>query len=618
MKPKVRVLIVTDDGLANGGFLEWISQSMPEAVGTNSREFHLGEFIKVLTNTAWIGFQLEITKAHRSPAGTGGMNEAALKADRGADVINFRFNQSFVVNGETRTLANYDMILFFPIKYGNADPTLNAEAEAIAQFMENGGGFFATGDHANLGSPLCAQIPRVRSMRRWYFDGSLSSESPPGPAGEPPAPPPLGMYRIDTTRRGLDGIGQFEDQSDEIPQEIIPTYYGAGLTVKMGYPAHKYLPHPILCSPDGVIKYLPDHMHEGICEIPENLSSRTFTIGGSTVREYPDYLPPSPPPGYVASALSPEIVALGEVLPGTITPALDTDAHVGSPDAAQTRTFGVIGAWDGHRVSGKGRVIVDSTWHHFFNINLTGDRYLEDESLSTAHQQKLHGFYIPDGMGSRKPNDEYKMIMWYFRNIVYWLIPAHRLQTIWWVAVADMFRRPQLREELGSLAKIGEFKNFNFEHYYYFGQLAEAYFAKARGACAYFIIHEILYIPKIPWWEWIQEQADVWAPIINKNKQQEIAQQRLLGALGVGPKIDMGMTITLGAVVLTYHMSTQELGKETNTTRLAEYAQELLPKTLEHMLDQYDKVLRMGEESHAKLQKLIHLQKKRKAEYSEN
>ena len=108
MKPVVRVLLVTDDfgGPGSppfGGYLRWQDQSASAAIGTSSREFHLGEFVKVLEDTAWLGFNVELTKAHRSLPGTVGMNEAALKADRGADVVGFRFNQPFTVAGATRT-----------------------------------------------------------------------------------------------------------------------------------------------------------------------------------------------------------------------------------------------------------------------------------------------------------------------------------------------------------------------------------------------------------------------------------------------------------------------------------------------------------------------------------
>lgn len=173
MYPTVRVLLVTDDfggpgGSPHGGFLKWQDQDMPAAIEAHGREFHLGEFVQVLENTTWLGFNLEITKAHRSPAGSGGMNAAALKADRGADVIGFRFNQPFAVGRQVRSLANYDMVLFFPVDPGNPNAALAPEAEAISDFMEAGGGFFATGDHANLGAELAGLIPRVRSMRRWW------------------------------------------------------------------------------------------------------------------------------------------------------------------------------------------------------------------------------------------------------------------------------------------------------------------------------------------------------------------------------------------------------------------------------------------------------------------
>ncbi len=534
MKPIVRVLVVTDDGFTNGGFLKWSDQTAAAAIGANSREFHLGEFLHVLTGTTWLGFNLEITRAHRSPAGTGGMTEAQLKADRGADVVGFRFNQPFTVDGQSRTLADYDMALFFAIKNGDPDPALAAEAEAISQFMESGKGFFATGDHANLGAPLCGLIPRVRSMRRWW--------SSTGPNGEPAAPPPLGATRHDTTRPGADAVGQFEDQSDEIAQPIDPALYFGGLGVKGGYPAVRRYPHPLLCSPDGMVTYLPDHMHEGWCEVPDNLAARTFNIGSSTLREYPDYGSPGAP-------LAPEVVATSQVLPGITTPAMDPE-HFGGDTPANGKLFGAIGAWDGHRV-GKGRVVVDATWHHFFDINLTGDRYLENNGLPPAHQQKLHGFYVPDGSGGRVPNSQYRMIMWYFRNIVYWLIPANRYRPIWWDAVATIAKQPQLREELTHLREASAFTKLRLADYFYIGHITNSYFAQARGACANFLVHEYIFKPKIPWWEWIQKFVDIWDPARGKRVDEQVRAEQLVGALGLGPRPEAPATLALGVALVT-------------------------------------------------------------------
>lgn len=587
MKPLVRVLIVTDDADSGprGGFLHWKTQAVPAATGDSSREFHLGEFVDCLTNTSWVGFNVEITKAHRATAGTGGLNEAALKADRGADVIGFRFDQAFTVNGQNRTLADYDMALFFAIKSANPDNALAGEAAAIAQYMENGGGFFATGDHANLGSPLCGLIPRVRSMRRWWYPNA-------GPGGEPIAPTPLGPDRHDTTRAGPDGVTNFEDQSDDVAQDIQPKLYSAGFTVVGGYPAHKSLPHPLLCSPDGRITWLPDHMHEGWCEVPDNLGARTFALGGNDVREYPDYTPANPPAGYVPEPLSPEVVATGRVLPGVTSPALDPE-HFGGDDPANGKTFGVIGAWDGHRV-GKGRVVVDSTWHHFFNINLSGDRYLEDDNLPVDQQQKLAGFYVLDATNTRVPNEAYRMIMWYYRNIVYWLIPANRHATLWWHVLVELAKRPRLAEELGGLRFRDAYRGLGFDHYFYFGQLAESYLSSARGHCASYKIHEFIYKPKIPWWEWIQEFVDVWDPIWKFRKEDLRRREAWLGAAGVAARPEVAARVGLGAAVVAVAAAREDMLAAKSPERAVEAVQALFAQVLDHAVGVYGKQLQAG------------------------
>jgi hypothetical protein len=586
----VRVLVVTDDwtGGVHGGFLQWGDQAAAAATGPNSREFHLGEFIRVLTDTAWVGFNLEITKAHRSSP-SGGVSEAQLKADRGADVVGFRFDTSHSVNGQTRTLASYDMVLYFPIDPGNPDPALAPEAEAIARYMEDGHGFFATGDHANLGSRLAGLIPRVRSMRRWWFPAT-------GSGGEPIAPDPLNANRHDTTQAGPDGVRHFEDQSDEVAQPISPTFYGAGLTVKFGYLGRKSLPHPLLCSPEGVVRYLPDHMHEGWCEVPDDLAARTFTLAGSAVREYPDSGADGP--------VAPEIVATGRVAAGTTSPALDPE-HTGGTTATVGKTFGVIGAWDGHRVS-KGRVVVDSTWHHFFNINLTGDRYLENNGLSAAHEQKLHGFYVPDGSGGRVPNGQYKAIMWYFRNIVYWLIPANRRQTIWWTALTDLARHPRIAEEL---LTVSDHRAVTFGKYVYFGQLAEAYFSGARGACAIYDIKRILYKPIIPWWEWVQDHVDVWDPHRRPGENERAMHEQYLGLLGVGPQPDIASTLGVGAALVTAAVTLREQADDGH--RLPSRLDARFKHVFEHAVGTYGEQLAQGRKVHREFERLVERTDKR-------
>uniref|UniRef100_B0T0G8 Uncharacterized protein n=1 Tax=Caulobacter sp. (strain K31) TaxID=366602 RepID=B0T0G8_CAUSK len=532
MKPLVRILIVTDR--YDGGFLHWTSHEP-------NRAFHLGEFIDVLLNTTWLGFKIEITKAHRDAPGPGG--EAAMKASTGADVVGFRFDQGFTVNGVARVLADYDMVLLFAIERGaeDIDPAFAPQTEAIAQYMEKGGGFFATGDHEDLGSEVGRIIPRVRSMRRWW--------SPYNPKGHPPAPEGQGSDRYDTVRPGPDHVVQFEDQSDEIAQEIHPAWYSGGIKISGGYLAKSRYPHPLLCSPAGVITYLPDHMHEGHCEVPDNFETLTYKLAGATVAEFPTDGDPD---------LAPEVIATGDVIGGHTTPAIANADNFTDTDIVTARSFGVIAAWDGHRVK-RGRVVVDSTWHHFFNINLTGDMALKGLGGFPQNDQRLFGFYIPDGNGGRKASPHYEAIKAYYRNIIYWLIPAKRHKVVWWNALLDIAAFPRLKEELpyhgqsldpGRIGdKLGPQGGFDFQRCYYWGGLADQYLAMARGACGRLIIRDILYKPKIPWWEWIQETYDPWerAPI---DQRPEFERFAVLGALGLAPRPEVLLQAGLGAALL--------------------------------------------------------------------
>jgi hypothetical protein len=340
-------------------------------------------------------------------------------------------------------------------------------------------------------------------------------------------------------------------------------------------------------------------MHEGLCEVPTNLAARTFTLAGASVREYPDYIPPNPPSGYVPQPLVPEIVATGTVLPGITTPAMDPE-HFGGTHPANARTFGIIGAFDGHRV-GKGRVVVDSTWHHFFDINLTGDRFLEDNSLSTAHQQKLHGFYVLDGSGTRVPCNEYKMIMWYFRNLVYWLIPATRYRHIWWDTLYELARKPKIWEE--SLA-VADSKILRFDHYFHFGQLAEEYLQQARGHCSTFTIHEFIYKEKIPWWEWIQRFTDVWNPV--PELRRESIRLRTAGALGLGPRPETAATVGLGAALLTAALSRHTLSrKDPPAGATFDTMQELWPRIEAQAIKEYGKHVELGSQTQREIAAMV-------------
>jgi hypothetical protein len=329
----VRVLIVTDgsDFTMGGGFS---LGRVIQAITTN-----LPHFVTVNVTTAF----------HHSAPGSG------------ADENSLDFS--------AHNLAQYDAIWFFAVARGSAayNP---GELTAIWNFMQGGGGVFATGDHENLGEALCGGIPRVRSMRRWFWPGT-------GPNGEPAAPGSFGD-NLETT------VGNDFDQS---PQVIKPRMYGLG-----GRPWFwpRVRPHPVLCGPNGPVRVLPDHMHEGVCEVPSNLSA-TMSVDGNSVSEYPHR---------GGSPHSPEVIAHA------------TD-HNGGAD------FGVIAAYDGHLVDsingGVGRVLVDATWHHYFGMNV--DQFADGYDIVQAN---IAASIVPTAQNLARAA-HWEQISAYFRNTAVWL-----------------------------------------------------------------------------------------------------------------------------------------------------------------------------------------------------
>ena len=284
------------------------------------------------------------------------------------------FNFKFA--GDTRAelaLGNFDEIWLFGIA-GGASTLAPVEIAALRSFMDGGGGVLAIGDHSFLGAPLCSEIPRVKHMRKWAFGG---------PAGDPP--PALGADRIDTLRAGPTPGFQFPDQSDTVPQPIAPKrYYSAlGSTVFR----RRWHPHPVLCGIDGVIDVLPDHMHEGECVVAAALPLGDF-------------------PGGVA----PEVIATGEVLPHTTDNS--SEGIPGLDVTSTARTFGILGAYDGHfPAANVGRIVVDATWHHWVHINLIG--------------------FVTNAPGSA----EFAKIKNYYWNVALWLAPKAAQAAIFNAAV---------------------------------------------------------------------------------------------------------------------------------------------------------------------------------------
>lgn len=329
-------------------------------------------------------FDARIKKAHREPFTDGTVNAFADTADE--EFRSFRFQYQGA--GE-RSLENFDEIWLFGI-LNTDDPgadlaTLSDdEVNAITRFMnERRGGVLAMGDHYTFGAPLCGRIPRVRFMRLWQRDVTPSA---------------LGPNRLDTrikpagfSQTEFDRQADNEFERDATPQEIRPVIYGPSsnsFLTRAGYP------HPLLCGPNGPIRVLPDHMHEGRCQVPSPLDEEF-------------------------NGVSPEVIAYGT-------------NHAGS---ASIPSFGLIGTYDGDN-AGFGRIVVESTWHHFVYLNVQGF------AAGTTPTEIRH----------------WQEIQAYFRNLALWLAPTEKRACLF--ENANWFARwnSRLDEELATFANPNPFE----------------------------------------------------------------------------------------------------------------------------------------------------------------
>lgn len=319
--------------------------------------FGLSEFVGIVT-----GAGHTVATAHRNGSGP--------------STIGGSFNFSTASTAVTR--ANYDQIWLFGF---NNTALSGAEQTVIAQFMANGGGVFATGDHEDLGAGMGSNIPRVRSMREW--------------AAIPVANP----NRLDTVvHPGVDAIKQFDDQSDQFPQQIYPVFFSNGGPDNV---ASSWSVHPVLRHSSGAVNYLPDHPHESECLAPVPVAGNF-----AGVEEWPA-------PAAGGPRIAPQVVAISISAGRFITDALKPPV--------KPRCFGAISAYDGDAAA-VGRIVCDATWHHFVNINLNGAGAAPD-TTSAART----GLYI-GGI----PTPEYQKIKAYYLNTVRWLAPyGRRFCFIW-------------------------------------------------------------------------------------------------------------------------------------------------------------------------------------------
>lgn len=324
-------------------------------------------------------------------------------------------------------LANYDQIWFFG---SNSAPVLEAgKIAALTNFMAapKFGGVLVTGDHANLGRSIAGQIPRAGAMR------------------QSPAPDAIAPGWNTTLEDGPDAgtSYDFDDQSDERPQTIRWRRYPVLSPVIF---ERRYRPHPVLCGPDGPIDVLPDHQHEG------------------------EALAPVPTPGdvvwptKVGHQEAPEVIAWGRI-----------------KDPSATRhgqEIGFISAYEGHNVD-VGRIVADSTWHHWFDINLTGvaappSPYagFDETAAGAAALKKIDAHFLNVGVWLASPGKQAEM-----RHFGWWSV-------LWKDRIIELTSKHPI--------------------WYLGGQAIDALGRRASRCTVHNWIFEPIYREKIPRWEWPQ------------------------------------------------------------------------------------------------------------------
>jgi hypothetical protein len=398
--------------------------------------FGLGPVLNTLcddTFSWWVRFKVDVV---RRDDGSNRLCPDEQLIDPGPPCYAFSQKLDFRFTDADFTLDDYDQVWFFgdypsnhpdDVNAEKYSPLTDAELKLLAEWMERGGGVFATGDHHNLGASMCSRIPRVRTMRKWTIEQGV--------------PPQFGDDR-NQTLQDVTSANIEPYEGDTLPQTIEPVYH----RVPVSMLALPLMPHSLLSVPSGVITKFPDHMHEGqVIDDDDVALDQPLDIAGYDGVEYPfqELAPIStgtfesarrvlplqrPRPHVVAYGRTTQPIGPAVSLPGS------SDATFFGHSASWTsaRRIGLIGAYDGDGV-GIGRVVVDSTWHHWFSLNLQGFR---DNNPA-----------VYEGMQA------------YYRNVGLWLATRAQRRSmvvaaVWGVVASDPMAFPT--EMSGSPWELGE------------------------------------------------------------------------------------------------------------------------------------------------------------------
>lgn len=334
-----------------------------------ARDFGLGFVLDTLRDPSfawWVRFEVEVV-CRDEP-------RSFRFTEKAFDIENF--DQVWFFGDWPGLVANDPAVGDDVIENPEHSPLSDDELRMVAEWMGRGGGVFATGDHSLLGASMCYRIPRVRTMRNW-----TRAQGVPSFAGED---------RHETLVHAPGG-GFAAWEGDRWPQQIFPVYRQSGPFTFLGE-----FPHPVLCGQYGVINTFPDHMHEGgVIEDDDVELTKPLDIPGFQGTEYPIAQPK------VIATAAPGVVppVFGvQPRPQVIAHGLTTNAE------AEPSRFGLVSVYDGDPVK-VGRVVVDSTWHHWLSMNLVGFR-----AEAPGYYRRMQDYYRNVGLWLATPGQRASML----------------------------------------------------------------------------------------------------------------------------------------------------------------------------------------------------------------
>ena len=284
----------------------------------------------------------------------------------------------------------------------------NEELRELERWMNAGGGLFITGDHSNPDERICDGDPRKENPETFLNLGRAIGYRVPragqlrvweGPPTRSSAKIPLEERDNFNTLVGPDVTTLDNDkpnlQADNHALDLDLVLTPGGLPHKLFWwyvEGDKLVP----------ITKFPDHMHEGRLRIPGFLNG--------------EWTAPEPFPEVVARARDNRPFQI-------------------------KRTYDLVSVYDGSKArpetSKVGRIVVDSSFHHYLNINLVG--------------------FERDVCGNPLPFSTLDQIAKYHLNLAVWLTPRIIVEEVRRGLLFEAVTDPQVVEIKGSeINKLGE------------------------------------------------------------------------------------------------------------------------------------------------------------------